>query len=62
MDASGNEQSTALYGDQVAFLKEMAATYNLPDEHKAMRVLVEHARRDGDQEEIFKMIRCSRCG
>ena len=62
MDASGNEQSTALYRDQVAFLKEMAATYNLPDEHKAMRVLVEYARWDGDRDDIFKMIRCQRCG
>ena len=51
-----------LYAGHRAFLREMAATYNLPDEHKALRVLVTYAMQDADRDEIFKYVRCQNCG
>ena len=43
------------------FLREMVRTYDLPDIDKAVRILLDYAMEDGDQDEIFKEIRCLRC-
>lgn len=48
----------------INFLKDMAKEYRLPDEAKAMRVLIDYALQDGDLDEIFskKNMRCIACG
>ena len=41
---------------------QMAAAHKLEDEHKALRVLLTYAMLDGDEEAIFRQIRCRNCG
>lgn len=48
--------------DQLAWLQDMAATYGLKDAGKALRVALDHAMMDADEEKIFMSIRCRRCG
>ena len=47
--------------DQVEWLQKRAAEFNLPDEHKAIRTLIDYAMKHGDMEQIFKKIHCLRC-
>lgn len=61
MSDNATEQS-ALYGDHRKFLQEMAATYELQDEQKVLRVLVTYAMQEGDLDQIFKYVRCRHCG
>jgi hypothetical protein len=48
----------------VTFLREIAERFNLPDESKTLRVLIEYARQDGDLYQIFgaENIRCHHPG
>jgi hypothetical protein len=36
--------------------------YGLPDAAKALRVVLDHAMLDADEDEIFGTVRCRRCG
>jgi len=47
--------------DHLDWLKEMAQSHGLSDEHKALRVLVDYAQTEGDGDLIFETIRCNRC-
>jgi len=49
--------------DQQEWLARMAQEYNLDDVSKALRVLLDYAMEDGDQDEIFapQHARCRRC-
>ena len=55
------EQAFQVKEDQVEWLKKMAEEYNLPDEHKALRVLIDYAMKHGDLERVFVKIHCLRC-
>ncbi len=55
------DKSFELYEDQLAFLKEMTKKYDLPDESKALRCLLNFATQDGETDEIFDEIRCLHC-
>ena len=48
--------------DSKLFLESMTEKYGLPDTSKAIRCLLDYAANDGDADEIFKKIRCNRCG
>ena len=48
--------------DQLAWLEDMARSYGLKDTGKALRVALDHAMMDADEEKIFMSIRCRRCG
>lgn len=48
--------------DQLDWLKQMAASYSLPDASKALRVVLDHAMQDADEDDIFMSVRCRRCG
>jgi hypothetical protein len=48
--------------DQLEWLKSMAETYSLPDASKALRVVLDYALQDADEEQIFMAMRCRRCG
>ena len=52
---------TELNEDHVAWLKEMASKYDLPDEHKALRCVLDFAMQDADPDTIFQEIRCRHC-
>jgi len=47
--------------DHIDWLKAKAREHGLPDEHKALRVLIDYAMDEGDDETIFQTIRCKRC-
>ncbi len=48
--------------DQLDWLKAMAESYSLPDASKALRVVLDHAMQDADEDQVFMAIRCRRCG
>jgi hypothetical protein len=51
-----------LESEKVAFLKQMAEAYGLPDIGKAVRCLVNYARENPEkQEAIFNEVRCLDC-
>ena len=56
------KQEFEINDDHLDWLREMVSKYNLADEHKALRILIDYAKTDGDLEVIFKEIRCNRCG
>jgi len=62
MDKSKTTVTYTLEQDQIAWLEKMAAEHDLPDASKALRVLLDYAAEDGDQREIFGIIRCRHCG
>ena len=51
-----------LYAEHRRFLQDMCEKYDLPDQHKALRVLVTYAMQDGNLDDIFKYVRCHHCG
>lgn len=48
--------------DSYEMLLEIARRYNFPDPSKALRCLLDYAALEGDWDQIFKTIRCRRCG
>ena len=48
--------------DSYEMLGRICERYDLPDPSKALRCLLDYAATDGDWDEIFKTIRCRRCG
>ncbi len=61
MEKNKRVVSLALEADQQQWLEDMASKYKLSDASKAARVLLDYARIDGDEAEIFEKIRCPRC-
>ena len=47
---------------QLEWLKAMARKYQIADESKALRIVLDHARNATDQPVLFKTIRCLGCG
>ncbi len=50
-----------VYEDHIGFLEEMAEKYDLPDADKALRVVMDYVREEGDLEDIFTQVRCLHC-
>lgn len=48
--------------DSYEMLKTIRDRYDLPDTSKALRCLLEYAAKDGDWDNLFKTVRCRRCG
>jgi hypothetical protein len=55
-------EKVEIESDQLEWLKDMAESLELPDLSKALRVVLDHAMMDGDEDDIFGSIRCRRCG
>jgi hypothetical protein len=51
-----------IYPDSLDMLKEVAQRYEMPDPSKALRCLLDYAATDGDWDEMFRKVRCRRCG
>lgn len=51
-----------VHPDAHEMLALIAERYELPDASKALRCLLDYAATDGDWDEIFKKVRCRRCG
>lgn len=48
--------------DAQTLLQDIVEKYKLPNSSKAIRILLDYVAKDGDQDVIFKKIRCRRCG
>ncbi len=48
--------------DSLEMLERIKTQYKLKDTSKVLRVLLDYCAQDGDHDEIFKTIRCHRCG
>jgi len=48
--------------DQLEWLKQMVESHSLADASKALRIVLDHAMMDSDEDDIFASIRCRRCG
>lgn len=48
--------------DAYDMLIRITERYNLPDASKALRCLLDYAATDGDWDDIFRTVRCRRCG
>ena len=48
--------------DSKVFLESVTEKYGLPNSSKALRCLLDFAATDGNLDDIFKKIRCNRCG
>ena len=48
--------------DAVRMLKAAAKKYDLADESKALRCILDYVIEDGDWDDIFEEVRCIRCG
>ena len=62
MSKSKIPETFSIEENQKQWLEAMAVAHNLPDASKALRVLLDYARADGDEDDIFGKIRCSHCG
>jgi hypothetical protein len=53
-----------LRNDQLDWLDQIVEEYGLPDEEKALRILLDYAIQDGDKDLIFsdENMRCRYCG
>jgi len=53
-----------LRNDQLDWLDQIVEKYGLPDEEKALRILLDYAIQDGDKDLIFsdENMRCRYCG
>lgn len=61
MNKSKVNSSFEIEADQQAWLESMAQRHQLRDASKALRVLLDYAMEDGDEQAIFEKIRCTRC-
>jgi hypothetical protein len=54
--------SFELNDDHVEWLKKMTEKFSLDDEGKALRIVLDYAMEEADQETVFEVIRCNHCG
>jgi len=55
-------RSLEINQDHLDWLQKMANEYGLFDEHKTLRVVLDFAMQDAEQENMFTEVRCSHCG
>lgn len=55
------DQTYSINTDHQEWLTQMIEKYKLKDEGKAIRVILDYAMTDGDEETLFKKVRCLRC-
>lgn len=55
-------QPVEIEADQLEWLREMAENHELADISKALRVVLDYAMMDADEDDVFGTIRCRRCG
>ena len=56
-----NTVAFEIQADAEAMLEFAASKYGLPDKHKALRCLLDYLAQDGDWDQIFTLVRCTRC-
>ena len=52
-----------IYSDSEKMLEQIVDKYDLPDQSKALRCLLDHVEeKESEWDDIFATIRCNRCG
>ena len=55
--------SFEIYSDSEKMLEQIVDKYDLPDQSKALRCLLDHVEeKETDWDDMFATIRCNRCG
>ena len=55
--------SFEIYSDTEKMLEQIVDKYDLPDQSKALRCLLDYAEeKESEWDDIFATIRCNRCG
>ncbi len=54
--------SFEIEADQQAWLENKAKDHDLPDASKALRVLLDYAMEETEDNDVFGKVRCLRCG
>ena len=55
--------SFEIYSDSEKMLEQIVDKYDLPDQSKALRCLLDYVEeKDSDWDDMFATIRCNRCG
>ena len=55
--------SFEIYSDSEKMLEQIVDKYDLPDQSKALRCLLDYAEeKESEWDDIFATIRCNRCG
>ena len=62
-DKNKIELTLSLESDHLDWLSEIIKDYDLPDESKAIRILLDYAIEDADKDEVFSPdnMRCKHC-
>tara|TARA_B100001750_G_C15470434_1_gene579478 strand:- start:201 stop:395 length:195 start_codon:yes stop_codon:yes gene_type:complete len=62
-DKNKIELTLSLESDHLDWLSEIIQDYDLPDESKAIRILLDYAIEDADKDEVFSPdnMRCKHC-
>jgi hypothetical protein len=55
------ESSWELNEDHIEWLRHMATKYDLADEHKALRIVLDFVMNEADLETVFNEVRCNHC-
>ena len=54
--------SFEIYSDSEKMLEQIVDKYNLPDQSKALRCLLDYVEeKEADLDEVFATVRCNRC-
>ena len=57
------EASFEIYSDSEKMLEQIAEKYDLPDQSKVLRCLLDYVEeKESDWDDMFATIRCNRCG
>ena len=57
------EVSFEIYSDSEKMLEQIAEKYDLPDQSKVLRCLLDYVEeKESDWDDMFATIRCNRCG
>ena len=56
-------KSFEIYSDSEKMLEQIVEKYDLPDQSKALRCLLDYAEeKESEWDDIFATVRCNRCG
>lgn len=61
MAGEKNTEEFEINEDQLDWLEDMATKYELTDRDKALRIVLDHAMQEADEEPLFTKIRCHHC-
>lgn len=61
MGGDKTEYTSHLNDNHIEWLRQAARDFALDDEHKALRILIDYAMTEGDNQQVFTPMRCLHC-